>query len=224
MKQTCTGGKILREYKGNTIRYISDIMKEFWLQIKEKQLEKCVDAFIDHGSFKSENSRLYFEKVQELEFDIAVHAFKFFTGGNLTRVDFGTVREDQLKVSKENEIKLLIESKTVASLLIETSLKLDCSFAQVRKLLNEGAILYIGSDFNSGSTLKDDLLPQLATFKTFEKLRNTEVFISIISCSAKALNLAHQMDLAKGNLKALILFKMVSYANILYHQGQLKSS
>jgi len=56
----------------------------------------------------------------------------------------------------------------------------------------------------------------------FEKLSNAEILAGITTRAAKALNLGHQVSLEKGNPADLVLFRTDSYANILYHQGQLK--
>ena len=222
---TCLAAHTIpREYKGNAAGYITMIVEELLPQIKEEQLAKRVDAFIEKGSFTQKNIQSYFKKAQELGFDITVHADQFTTGGSRAAVDFGAVSADHLEASTEKEIKLLAESETVATVLPGATLGLGCAFAPARKLLDQGATLAIASDWNPGSAPMGDLLAQAAILGTFEKLSNAEILAGITTRSANALNLGYQITLEKGNPADLVLFKTDSYANILYHQGQLKPS
>lgn len=222
---TCLAAHTIpREYKGNAAGYITEIVEELLPQIHEEQLAKRVDAFIEQGSFTPENIKPYFKKAQELGFAITVHADQFTTGGSRVAVDFDAVSADHLEASTEKEIKLLAESSIVASVLPGATLGLGCAFAPARKLLDQGAILAIASDWNPGSAPMGDLLVQAAILGTFEKLSNAEILAGITTRAAKALNLDHQITLEKGNMADLVLFKTDSYANILYHQGQLKPS
>ncbi|SDD88307.1 imidazolonepropionase [Pricia antarctica] len=211
-----------KEFKGNTTGYIKEIIEELMPQIQEEHLAKRVDAFIEQSSFTPENIRPYFKKAKELGFDITVHADQFTTGGSRAAVDFGAVSADHLEASTAEEIKLLAQSDTVATVLPGATLGLGCAFAPARRLLDQGAILAIASDWNPGSAPMGDLLAQAAILGTFEKLSNAEILAGITIRAAKALNLGHSVALEKGNPADLVLFKTDSYANILYHQGQLK--
>lgn len=211
-----------REYKGNAAGYIDILVEELLPQIYEERLSARVDAFIEKGSFTPENIRPYFRKAQELGFDITVHADQFTTGGSDVAVDFGAVSADHLEASTAAQIKLLAQSNTVATALPGATLGLGGNFAPARKLLDQGAVLSIASDWNPGSAPMGDLLAQAAILGVFEKLSNAEILAGITTRAAKALNLGHQVSLEKGNPADLVLFRTDSYANILYHQGQLK--
>lgn len=220
---TCLAAHTIpKEFKGNTTGYIKEIIEELLPRIREEHLAKRVDAFIEQGSFTPENIRPYFKRAQKLGFDITVHADQFTTGGSLVAVDFGAVSADHLEASTAEEIKLLAQSDTVATVLPGATLGLGCAFAPARRLLDQGAVLAIASDWNPGSAPMGDLLAQAAILGTFEKLSNAEILAGITIRAAKALNLGHSVTLEKGNPADLVLFKTDSYANILYYQGQLR--
>jgi len=220
---TCLAAHTLpKEYKDNPEYYVDLITNELLPQIKAENLARRVDAFIEQSAFSPKIIKPYFDKARELGFDITVHADQFTPGGSAVAVDYDAASADHLEASGETEIELLAKSNTVATALPGASLGLGCAFTPARKLLDEGAILAIASDWNPGSAPMGDLLMQASILGTFQKLSNAEVLAGITTRAARALNLKHDTSLKAGNPADLVIFRTDQIVNILYHQGQLK--
>jgi imidazolonepropionase len=155
-------------------------------------------------------------------FDITVHADQFTTSGSKVAVNIGAISADHLEASRDEEIKSLANSNTVAVTLPGASLGLGMPYAPARKLLDAGACLAIASDWNPGSAPMGDLLMQAAIMSAAEKLSTAEVFAGLTFRAAKALNLTDRGMLAEGKKADLQIYSVNDYREILYHQGKLK--
>lgn len=222
---TCLAAHIKpRDFEGTHRDYLKTISDQLFPILQEKGLTNRIDAFIEDSAFTSEDIQSYFQKAQEMDFDITVHADQFHTGGSQVAVDFGTISADHLEASTEKEIKLLAASDTIAVALPGASMGLGVAYTPARKLLDAGASLAIASDWNPGSAPMGDLLMQASVLGTFEKLSNAEVLAGITVRAAAALNLNDRGQLLPGMLADIILFPTDDYREITYQQGRLKPS
>ncbi len=220
---TCLAAHMFpKDYEGTKQEYLEELSTCLLPKIKEEDLTKRIDAFIEESAFTAEDIAPYFSSAKKLGFDITVHADQFTTGGSKVAVDFGAISADHLEASTNEEIKLLAQSNTIATALPGASLGLGCGFTPARKLLDAGATLAIASDHNPGSAPMGDLLTQAAILGAFEKLSNAEVLAGITIRAAAALNLKDRGKIAKGMLADFSLFHTNNYQEILYNQGNLK--
>lgn len=222
---TCLAAHIRpRDFEGNQREYLKKISDELFPILKSENLTNRVDAFIEDTAFSAEDIQNYFEKAKALGFDIAVHADQFHVGGSQVAMDFGAISADHLEASTEKEIASLANSDTIPVALPGASLGLGVGFTPARKLLDAGASLAIGSDWNPGSAPMGDLLMQASVLGTFQKLSNAEVLAGITIRAAAALELQDRGVLTFGQLADFILFPTADYREITYQQGRLKPS
>lgn len=222
---TCLAAHIRpRDFEGNQREYLKKISDGLFPILKSENLTNRVDAFIEDTAFSAEDIQNYFEKAKAMGFDISVHADQFHVGGSQVAMDFGAVSADHLEASTGKEIALLANSDTIPVALPGASLGLGVGFTPARKLLDEGASLAIGSDWNPGSAPMGDLLMQASVLGTFEKLSNAEVLAGITFRAAAALGLQDRGVLTFGQLADFILFPTADYREITYQQGRLKPS
>lgn len=222
---TCLAAHIRpRDFEGNQREYLKKISDGLFPILKSENLTNRVDAFIEDTAFSAEDIQNYFEKAKAMGFDIAVHADQFHVGGSQVAMDFGAMSADHLEASTEKEIATLANSDTIPVALPGASLGLGVGFTPARKLLDAGASLAIGSDWNPGSAPMGDLLMQASVLGTFQKLSNLEVLAGITFRAAAALGLQDRGVLAFGQLADFILFPTADYREITYQQGRLKPS
>ncbi|EMS31418.1 Imidazolonepropionase [Mariniradius saccharolyticus AK6] len=222
---TCLAAHIRpRDFEGNQREYLKKISDELFPILKSENLTNRVDAFIEDTAFSAEDIQNYFEKAKALGFDIVVHADQFHVGGSQVAMDFGAMSADHLEASTEKEIATLANSDTIPVALPGASLGLGVGFTPARKLLDAGASLAIGSDWNPGSAPMGDLLMQASVLGTFQKLSNLEVLAGITFRAAAALGLTDRGSLSSGQLADIILFPTADYREITYQQGRLKPS
>lgn len=111
------------------------------------------DVFCDQGYFTVEETRRILEAGSKLGLKPKVHADEFANlGATSLAIELKAASADHLLNVSDAEIALLAESDTVAVLLPGTSFFLNLSeHAPARKLIDSGAAVALGSDFNPGS-------------------------------------------------------------------------
>ncbi|WP_447951957.1 imidazolonepropionase [Chryseobacterium koreense] len=212
-----------RDFEGTSKEYLDYILTEILPKVKEENLAKRVDIFIEKSAFQPEESKAFLFKARNLGFEITVHADQFTPGSSRIAVEVGAKSADHLEATIDEDIEYLAKSETVATALPGASLGLGEKFTPARKILDKGGILAIASDWNPGSAPMGNLITQASILATFEKLSTAEVLAGITFRSAFALNLEDRGKLEKGKRADFVTFKTDNFQNILYQQGSLKA-
>lgn len=211
-----------KDFRGNNEDYLNYILKEILPKVKEENLAKRVDIFIEKTAFQPEESREFLLKAKEMGFEITVHADQFTSGSGRLAAEIGAKSADHLEATIDEDIDFIAKSETVATALPGASLGLGEKFTPARKLLDAGAILAIASDWNPGSAPMGNLIAQASILATYEKLSTAEVLAGITFRAAHALSL-NDIGKLEENFKAnFVTFKTDNFQNILYNQGSLK--
>ncbi len=223
MVGTCLSAHIVPgDFDGGERTYLDFILNEILPIIHKEKLASRVDIFIEEGAFHEKTAISFLKKAAGLGFDITIHGDQFTPAGSRVAVVVGAVSVDHLEASGETEINMLAHNEVVATVLPGASLGLGMTYAPARKLLDAGATVAIGSDWNPGSAPMGDLLTQAALLSASEKLTNAETFAGLTFRAAKALNLHDRGTLAPGMKADIVVFPCADYREILYHQGRLR--
>ena len=212
-----------KDFEGGSEKYLQYILDEILPKVKEENLAKRVDIFIEKSAFLPEESKAFLLKAKDLGFEITVHADQFTSGSSRIAVEVGAKSADHLEATADEDIEFLAKSETVATALPGASLGLGEKFTPARKILDANGILAIASDWNPGSAPMGNLITQASILATFEKLSNAEVLAGITFRSAFALNLEDRGTLEKGKKADFVTFKTDNFQNILYQQGSLQA-
>ncbi len=212
-----------RDFEGSNEDYLHYIVNEILPEVKEEDLAKRVDIFIEKSAFQPEESKNFLLKAKELGFEITVHADQFTPGSSRIAVEVGAKSADHLEATVDDDIEFLAKSDTVATALPGASLGLGEKFTPARKLLDAGAIVAIANDWNPGSAPMGNLITQASILATFEKLTTAEVLAGITFRSAFALGLEDRGRLTEGQKADFVTFKTNNFQNVLYNQGSLKA-
>ncbi|MCY1663457.1 imidazolonepropionase [Chryseobacterium sp. SL1] len=212
-----------RDFEGSNEEYLHYIVTEILPKVKEEDLAKRVDIFIEKSAFQPEESKNFLLEAKELGFEITVHADQFTPGSSRIAVEVGAKSADHLEATIDDDIEFLAKSDTVATALPGASLGLGEKFTPARKLLDAGAIVAIASDWNPGSAPMGNLITQASILATFEKLTTAEVLAGMTFRSAFALGLEDRGRLTEGQKADFVTFKTNNFQNVLYNQGSLKA-
>ncbi|WP_426274150.1 imidazolonepropionase [Chryseobacterium sp. S-02] len=212
-----------RDFQGSNKEYLQYILTEILPKVKDENLAKRVDIFIEKSAFQPEESKDFLLKTKDLGFEITVHADQFTPGSSRIAVEVGAKSADHLEATIDEDIEFLAQSETVATALPGASLGLGEKFTPARKLLDAGAIVAIASDWNPGSAPMGNLITQASILATFEKLTTAEVLAGITFRSAFALGLEDRGRLAKDLKADFVTFKTNNFQNVLYNQGSLQA-
>ncbi|NLU91742.1 imidazolonepropionase [Chitinophaga sp. Ak27] len=211
-----------RDYNDSEEAYLQWILQELLPLLKQEQLTRRVDIFIEETAFSATAAASFLQKALQQGFAATVHADQFSAGGAAVAVNAGALSADHLEASTEKEIALLANSDTVAVVLPGASLGLGMPYAPARKLLNAGACVAIASDWNPGSAPMGDLLVQAAVMSAAEKLSTAEVLAALTLRAAPALQLRNAGQLVPGYIADLQAYPTADYRDILYYQGKMK--
>ena len=211
-----------KDFDGSSEEYLNYILEQILPKVKDENLAKRVDIFIEKPAFQPEESKMFLEKAKELGFQITVHSDQFTAGSSRIAVEVGAKSADHLEATIDEDIEFLANSNTVAVALPGASLGLGEPFSPARKILDKGGILAIATDWNPGSAPMGNLVTQASILATYQKLTTAEVLAAITFRAAYALDLEDRGVLAEGKKADFLTYETDNFQNILYHQGSLK--
>jgi imidazolonepropionase len=141
------------EFKSDRRGYVREV-KRMLPAVKGLDLARFVDVFCDAGAFTVEETREILTAARDLGFGLKVHADELQqTGATELGCELGAVSCDHLLKVSEAGIAALAGGNTVAVLLPATSCFLgEFPGAPARKLVDAGAAVAIGTDFNPGTS------------------------------------------------------------------------
>lgn len=214
--------EVPEEYKNRKNDYIQLIIQKILPEVKRQKLAEFFDVFCEEGVYSGEETRKLIQAAREAAFKIKIHADEFSSlGGAELAAEEGAFSADHLIAISEDGIKKLSESRTAATLLPAVPFFLmQEQRAPARKLIEQGAIVALASDFNPGSAMTESMLfvIQLAVFTmkmTIEEAINA-------STANAAYTLARDKEV--GSLEVwknmdLILCDASNYPSLVYHLG-----
>jgi imidazolonepropionase len=209
---TCLAAHISpKDYKSKPSDYLQLLIRELLPIVKEKGLANRVDIYIDKSAFEPKDAKEYLLQARQMGFEITVHADQFKVGGSAVALEVDSVSADHLESSGKKEIQMLAKGNVIPVALPASSIGLGNPFAPARKLLDNGASLAVGSDWNPGSAPMGDLLISAALLGMYEKLTNAETFAAITVRAAAALDLKDRGIIKPGNIADIVAFELDNY-------------
>ncbi len=202
--------------------YIKLLTDELMPAVKERGLSSFFDIFCEEGVYSVKDMELLFARAKELGFGLRAHAEEFSRLGSVkVAVEYGAHSVDHLLHINDEDIELLASSNTTAVVMPTVSffLRLD-RYAPARKLIDAGAVVALGSDFNPGSSPVEGMfLPLwLAVFKM--GLSMEEALTAATLNSAHVLGLAEDRgSLEEGKIADFIVLSVPDYRHIFYRPG-----
>lgn len=203
----------------------SDYMKEVVIPLLEKlapmKVIDAVDIFHEKNYFSAEDVDQLFSKAKSLGIARKIHADELNDNGGATlAVKYEALSADHLLKINSQGISDLAASKTVATLLPGTAFFLGKPLAPARTILDGGAKVAIGSDYNPGSCHCDNLLLIASMAAAQLKINQCELWAGITMNAAAALGINNQGALIPGLKSRFSLFKTESLSEITYNWGK----
>ncbi len=147
--------------------YLEKLVENF---DRVKEYTNAIDIFVDDGAYSIDQAKWYLSKAKENGFRIRLHADEIKrTGSAILGVELGAVSVDHLLKITGEDIEIISKSNTTAVMMPATSFYLGEEYAPARKLIDAGAIVALGSDFNPGSNTIND--PTLVMHLAVSKLK-----------------------------------------------------
>lgn len=140
------------EYKGRQDEYVDMIINEMIPMVAAEDLADYIDVFCDKGFFTVDETERMLMAGMKYGLKPKIHANELdFSGGIQVGVKYGALSVDHLEYTGDEEIKALLNSETMPTLLPGAAFFLGMIYAPVRKMIESGLPVAMASDFNPGS-------------------------------------------------------------------------
>jgi imidazolonepropionase len=210
------------EFLGKSSNYVDAICSEWIPEVARRKLAVFFDVFVEEGYFSVKQARQLCAKALESGFKLKLHADQFSSlAGAQLGVELGAVSCDHLENISEQGIEKMARSSTVAVLAPGASLFTSTAYAPARRLIDEGAIVALSTDFNPG-TCPSHSLPLMMTIACAQlKLTIPEVLVATTLNAARALGREKSWGcIAPGRAFSVWQVAVQSYEEIPYSFGE----
>lgn len=207
-----------RDARNSYVELVISLLDE----IRNSDLADFVDVFCDAGSFTISETRRILEAAASKGFRLKIHADEIAcTGATELGCEMGAVSCDHLVHISDEGIRQLASSETVGVILPGTSVFLgESRAAPARRLLDAGAALAIGTDFNPGSCTLMNLPTCMTLACSLEKVRPEEAIIACTWNAAWAIGRGHVLgSLYPGFNADFLILDAQDYREIPYRFG-----
>jgi len=210
------------EYKNNQSAYVDLVVNEMLPAVSEENLADYVDVFCDKGFFRPEETERILSAALKYGLRGKIHANELdYSGGIQVGVKYNALSVDHLEYTGEDEIKSLLNSETMPTILPGASFFLGMVDPPVRKMIDSGLPIALASDFNPGSAPSGNMqfIMSLGCIKL--KMLPEEVINAVTINSAYAMGVQNILgSIAQGKVANLFITKNIpGYEFIPYSFG-----
>lgn len=141
------------KYKQNRQEYVDLIINEMLPFIGYEKLANYCDVFCDKGFFTPDETDAILKAAAQYGLLPKIHANELdYSGGIQVGVKNNALSVDHLEYTGEEEIKALLNSSTMPTLLPSTAFFLGLKYPPARKMIDAGLPIALASDYNPGSS------------------------------------------------------------------------
>ena len=141
------------EYKNNHEAYIKLIIDEMLPNIAKENLADFIDVFCEEGFFSAEETKRICEAGLQYGLKPKLHVNQLNSiGGIETAIELNALSVDHLETMNEDDIAVLGNNKTIATLLPTAAYFLRMNYPPARKLIDANCAVALASDYNPGSS------------------------------------------------------------------------
>lgn len=140
-------------FKDDRRGYIRQIIEEMLPVIALEGLADYIDVFCEQGFFTPDETAQILEAGRRYGLKAKLHANQLHnSGGVQVGIQAGAVSVDHLENIGPEEIQLLAQHHTIATLLPSAAFFLRLPYPPARQLIEAGAALALATDYNPGSS------------------------------------------------------------------------
>jgi imidazolonepropionase len=183
-------------------------------------LASAADVFLERGSFEVPEARRYLEACADHGLALRLHADQFSERGAIPlAIELGARSVDHLENTGEDGARMLARSDVAAVLLPACGLFLDLPLPPARRLVEEGAIVALATDFNPGSSFCESLPLVMNLGCTRLGLSPAETLGACTANAAHVLGLNDVGRLAPGYRADVLVLDAPDWRHLAYHLG-----
>lgn len=208
IKATFLGAhSIPMKYRNHQKAYVDLVINEMLPKVAEEGLADYIDVFCDKGFFTVEDTERLLEAGHKYGLRGKIHANELdYSGGIQAGVKHHALSVDHLEYTGEEEIKALLGSDTMPTILPGAAFFLNMPYAPVRKMIDAGLPVALASDFNPGSSPSGNMQLIVSMACILYKMLPDEAINAATINSAYAMDLSHQLgSIVKGKKANLFI-------------------
>ena len=142
-----------RAYAGHQQEYVEMLCREMLPAVAAEGVADFIDVFCDAGFFTTEQTDQILSVSARYGLRPKIHANELaVSGGVQVGVAHIAVSVDHLERIEDEEIRLLSQANTIATVLPGASFFLGMPYGKARQLIDAGAAVALASDYNPGSS------------------------------------------------------------------------
>ncbi len=199
------------EYKGKQDEYVDLIINEMIPVIAVEELADYIDVFCDKGFFTVEQTDRILMAGMKYGLRPKIHANELdYSGGIQVGVKYNALSVDHLEFTGDDEIKALLDSETMPTLLPGAAFFLGMVDPPVRKMIEAGLPIALASDYNPGSSPSGNMkfIMSLGTIKL--RMLPEEVINASTINGAYAMGISEEMgSITKGKIANVFITKRI---------------
>ena len=223
VKSTFLGAHAVpEEFRNNRDKYIEMIINEMIPVITAEDLADYIDVFCDDGFFSIDETDRILMAGMKYGLTPKLHANEFgISGGLQVGIKYNALSVDHLEQAGEEEIRDLLDSDTMPTLLPGSAFFLGLPEPPARRMIDAGLPVALASDFNPGSSPSGNMRLIMSLGCIRLRMLPEEVFNAVTINSAYAMGIsATHGSIARGKVANLIITKEIpSYSYFPYAFG-----
>jgi len=212
IKSTFLGAHAVpNEYKGKQSDYVDLVINEMIPRVASEELADYVDVFCDRGFFTVEDTDRILNAAMKYGLRPKIHANELdYSGGIQVGVKYNALSVDHLEYTGDAEIKALMNTETMPTVLPGAAFFLGMVYAPVRKMIDAGLPVALASDFNPGSSPSGNMQLVLSMASILYRMLPEEAINATTLNSAYAMGVEQELGtIAVGKKANLFISKEI---------------
>lgn len=195
------------DYKGNQPAYVDLVINEMIPLVAAEELADFIDVFCDKGFFTPDETERILMAGMKHGLRAKLHANELdYSGGIQVGVKYGALSVDHLEFTGDDEIRALLASDTMPTILPGAAFFLNMPHAPARKMIDAGLPVAFASDFNPGSSPSGNMQLILSMACIQYRLLPEEAIAATTLNTAYAMGVEDELgSIAKGKKANLMI-------------------
>ena len=182
------------EYRRNQSEYVDVVINEMIPQVAVEGLADYIDVFCDKGFFTVEDTERILMAGMKYGLRPKIHANELdYSRGIQVGVKYNALSVDHLEYTGDEEIKALLGSETMPTILPGAAFFLGMIYAPARKMIDAGLPIAMASDFNPGSSPSGNMQLILSMASILYRLTPEEAINACTLNGAYAMGVEHEL-------------------------------
>jgi imidazolonepropionase len=210
------------EFRNKREEYVDRVINEMIPVVASEGLADYIDVFCDRGFFSIDETERILMAGLKYGLIAKLHANELdYSGGIQTGVKYDALSVDHLECTGEEEIKALLGSETMPTLLPGSAFFLGLNDPPARKMIDAGLPVALASDYNPGSSPSGNMKLIMSLGCIRLKMLPEEAINAVTINSAYAMGLSGTHgSIARGKVANVFITKEIpSYQYLPYAFG-----